>query len=48
MYLEVLKEIYPKLGYKYIIDADQKNFLPLLNMQKEDGSIKSNAASAKE
>ena len=40
LYLERLNEIFPKLGQKYIIDADQKNFLPLLNMKKEDGVIK--------
>ena len=40
LYLERLNEIFPKLGQKYIIDANQKNFLPLLNMQKQDGVIK--------
>lgn len=32
LYLEALKELIPKLGSKYIIDADQKNLLPLLNL----------------
>jgi membrane protease subunit HflK len=38
LYLERLGEIYPKLGPKYIIDADQKNVLPFLNLktQQED------------
>lgn len=40
LYLERLKEILPKLGQKYVIDADQKNFLPLLNMKQQDGVIK--------
>jgi membrane protease subunit HflK len=32
LYLETLKEMFPRLGQKYIIDSDQKNLLPLLNM----------------
>ncbi len=32
MYLETMGEVLPKIGAKYIIDADQKNVLPLLNM----------------
>ncbi|MCF8092418.1 MAG: FtsH protease activity modulator HflK [Desulfotignum sp.] len=32
MYLETMQEVLPKIGAKYIIDADQKNMLPLLNM----------------
>jgi membrane protease subunit HflK len=37
LYLEALKDLIPKLGSKYIIDADQKNFLPLLNLGKQTG-----------
>ena len=37
LYLETLKDLIPKLGPKYIIDADQKNFLPLLNIGKQIG-----------
>ncbi len=37
MYLETLKDVFPKLGKKYILDADQKNLLPLLNIGKETG-----------
>jgi len=37
LYLESLKDLFPKLGQKYIIDADQKNLLPLLNLGKEGG-----------
>ena len=35
IYLETLKDLFPRLGNKYIIDADQKNVLPLLNLGKE-------------
>ncbi len=37
MYLEMLKELFPKLGDKYIIDSDQKSVLPLLNLGNQDG-----------
>jgi membrane protease subunit HflK len=37
MYLETLRELFPKLGPKYIVDADQKNFLPFLNMSNQIG-----------
>jgi membrane protease subunit HflK len=39
MYLETIRDIFPKLGNKYIVDSDQKNFLPLLNLgpNKEGG-----------
>jgi membrane protease subunit HflK len=39
MYLETIKDLFPKLGHKYIIDSDQKNVLPLLNLGKQ-GVIK--------
>lgn len=32
IYLETLKSLLPRLGQKYILDADQKNVLPLLNL----------------
>jgi membrane protease subunit HflK len=35
LYLETLKDVFPRLGDKYIIDAGQKNILPLLNLGKE-------------
>lgn len=38
LYLETLKDVLPKIGSKYIIDADQKNLLPFLNLRKEEGS----------
>jgi len=34
MYLETITDLFPKLGHKYIIDAEQKNLLPLLNLGK--------------
>jgi membrane protease subunit HflK len=40
LYLEALKELFPKLGQKYIIDSDQNNLLPLLNLGKPLGEAK--------
>jgi membrane protease subunit HflK len=40
LYLESLKDLFPKLGEKYIVDADQKNLLPLLNLGKQNGVTK--------
>jgi len=37
LYLEALREIFPKLGSKYIVDADQQNLLPLLNLGQPKG-----------
>ncbi len=34
LYLETIKQMFPRLGQKYIIDSDQKNVLPLLNLGK--------------
>lgn len=39
LYLEALKDLLPKLGSKYIIDADQKNILPFLNLGMGMGKI---------
>lgn len=39
IYLEKLKELLPKLGPKYIIDGNQKNLLPLLNLGKQLGNV---------
>jgi len=36
----MLGEVFPKLGQKYIIDSDQKNFLPMLNLEKRHGDVK--------
>ncbi len=35
LYLETMKDIIPKLGHKYIIDSEQKNVLPFLNLGKQ-------------
>ena len=37
LYLESLRDLLPKLGEKYIVDEDQKNLLPLLNLGKQNG-----------
>ncbi|MBD3346084.1 MAG: FtsH protease activity modulator HflK [Chitinivibrionales bacterium] len=37
MYLETMNEIIPKLGKKYIVDSEQKNVLPLLNLGEKGG-----------
>jgi len=37
LYLETLRELFPKLGPKYIVDADQRNMLPLLNLGTKIG-----------
>jgi membrane protease subunit HflK len=44
LYLESMRDLFPKLGSKYIIDSDQKSVLPLLNLQQQnpfnkDGSV---------
>jgi membrane protease subunit HflK len=40
LYLEALYEIFTKVGKKYIVDADQKNLLPLLNLGQPQGGQK--------
>jgi len=37
LYLEAIREIYIKLGPKYIVDAEQNNLLPLLNLGQPKG-----------
>jgi membrane protease subunit HflK len=37
LYLETIREVFPKLGDKYIVDADQRNLLPLLNLGRPKG-----------
>lgn len=37
LYLEAMRDVFPKLGDKFIIDAEQKNLLPLLNLGKSSG-----------
>jgi membrane protease subunit HflK len=40
LYLESLKELLPKINRKFIVDADQNNVLPLLNLGNTDGESK--------
>ena len=35
LYLETLSRVIPNMGEKYIVDAEQNNLLPLLNLGKE-------------
>jgi len=37
LYLEMISSVFPNLGEIYIIDADQKNLLPLLNLGEQWG-----------
>jgi membrane protease subunit HflK len=39
MYLEMIKDVFPKLGDKYIVDSDQKNILPLLNLGQQQKGV---------
>ena len=40
LYLEAISEIFPKIGKKYIVDAEQKNLLPFLNLESRKGGEK--------
>ncbi len=40
LYLESLKELLPKINRKFIVDADQQNVLPLLNLGNTGGDTK--------
>ena len=40
LYLESLKELLPKISRKFIVDADQQNVLPLLNLGNSGGESK--------
>jgi len=39
LYLEAMKGLLPKLGPKYIVDDEQKNLLPLLNLGREQKGV---------
>lgn len=39
LYLEAIKDLWPKLGSKFIVDSDQKNLLPFLNLGKDQPII---------
>ncbi len=38
LYLEVMNEVLPKAGNKFVIDSSQKSILPLLSLNKEGGA----------
>ena len=40
LYLETIKELFPKLGHKYIVDANLQSILPLLNLSTQEGAKK--------
>ena len=40
LYLEALRDVFPKMKEKYIIDADQKSLLPLLNLGTQNRTEK--------
>lgn len=40
LYLEAQKELLPKINRKFIVDAEQKNLLPLLNLGNSGGDSK--------
>ncbi len=40
LYLEHMRSVIPQLGSKYIVDQDQKNMLPLLNLTNQGGKEK--------
>jgi membrane protease subunit HflK len=40
LYLESMKEMLPKINRKFIVDAEQKNVLPLLNLGNNGGDAK--------
>jgi membrane protease subunit HflK len=35
LYLETIKDVIPKIGQKYIVDSEQNNLLPLLNLSSQ-------------
>jgi membrane protease subunit HflK len=39
LYLEAMKDVFPKLGDKFIVDAEQKNLLPLLNLGESSSKM---------
>jgi membrane protease subunit HflK len=38
LYLEAIRELFPKMGQKFIVDSNQQNLLPLLNLGKPTGN----------
>lgn len=48
MYLEAMLEIYPSIGTKYIIDSDQENLLPFLNLGGKNPVLSPKSGTTKE
>jgi len=40
LYLETFRDLFPKLGQKYIVDSELDSFLPLLNLGTQEGITK--------
>jgi membrane protease subunit HflK len=40
MYLESIRDLLPRLGHKFIVDENQSNLLPLLNIGSKEGIVK--------
>jgi membrane protease subunit HflK len=40
MYLESIRDLLPRLGQKYIVDENQSNLLPLLNLGNKEAIVK--------
>ncbi len=40
LYLEMMSTTFPKINEKYIVDSEQKNLLPFLNLGKQNEAIK--------
>jgi membrane protease subunit HflK len=40
MYLESIRDLLPRLGHKFIVDENQSNLLPLLNLGTQEGVLK--------
>jgi membrane protease subunit HflK len=40
MYLESIRDLLPRLGHKFIVDENQSNLLPLLNLGTKEGIVK--------
>jgi membrane protease subunit HflK len=47
LYLEAMREVIPNIGHTFIIDSDQKNLLPLLNIGGKMTELKSNIGESK-
>jgi len=39
LFLEAVRDVYPNLGEKYLVDSEQKNLLPLLNFGRQPNAL---------